>query len=125
IHTLQGRRNGPRTLLMSALDEGSADFIAELISGNHIASPAYAYGDAHEQELWREFQLAMDSTNTGAWLFQGDQTPPGRPADLGYWMGYKIAKAYYNHAADKRAAIRDILLYTDAGAFLRASRYSR
>jgi predicted Zn-dependent protease DUF2268 len=125
IHTLQGPRTGPRTLLASALDEGSADFLAELISGKHIINPAYTYGDAHESELWSEFKAAMDSTNMSAWMYQGDRAPPGRPADLGYWMGYKISKAYYDRASDKRAAVKDILLYTDAKAFLAASGYGR
>ena len=125
IHTLQGRRGGSRTLLSSALDEGSADFLAELISGKHIVNPAYAYGDAHELELWTEFKAAMDSSKTDAWLFQGDRAPPGKPADLGYWMGYKISKAYYDRAADKRAAVKEILLFTDPKAFLAASGYGR
>ena len=125
IHTLQGPRTGPRTLLVSALNEGSADFLAEVISGSHIINPAYTYGDAHERELWSEFKAMMDSTNTSAWMYQGDRAPPGRPADLGYWMGYKISKAYYDRAADKRAAVKEILTYTDAKAFLAASGYGR
>lgn len=123
VHTLQGKRAGTETLLAAALNEGSADFLAELVSGQHIQNPAYAYGDAHESELWAKFQLEMDGSNTSSWLYQGDQTPPGVPADLGYWMGYKISKAYYDKLADKKAAVRGILLYTDAKAFLAASGY--
>lgn len=67
----------------------------------------------------------MDSANTSAWLYQGDRAPPGKPADLGYWMGYKISKAYYEKATDKRAAVKDILRYKDAKAFLEASGYGR
>jgi len=125
IHTLQGPRSGPRTLLSSAINEGSADFLAELISGKHIINPAYTYGDAHERELWTEFSAAMDSANTSAWMYQGDRAPPGRPADLGYWMGYKISKAYYDRMSDKHAAVKEILLHTDAKAFLAASAYGR
>jgi uncharacterized protein YjaZ len=67
----------------------------------------------------------MDSTNTSAWMYQGDRAPPGRPADLGYWMGYKISKAYYDRTADKRAAVKEILLFRDPKAFLAASGYGR
>ena len=123
-HTLQGSRTGPRTLLAAALGEGSADFIAELISGSHIINPAYAYGDAREQELWTEFKAAMDSSDTSNWLYQGDRAT-GRPADLGYWMGYKIAKAYYIKATDKRAAVKEILRFPDPKAFLEASGYGK
>ena len=38
--------------------------------------------------------------------------------DLGYWVGYRIVKSYYQHAADKRRAIRDILEMSDPKAFL-------
>jgi hypothetical protein len=125
MHTLQGPRAGPRTLLAASLTEGSADFLAELVSGGHITNPAYGYGDAHEAELWSEFKTAMDSTNLSAWMYQGDRVPPGRPADLGYWMGYTISKAYYAKAADKKAAVKEILLFTDPKAFLAASGYRR
>lgn len=124
IHTLQGPRSGGATLLQAALNEGSADFLSELISGKRIINPAYAYGDAHEKALWEEFRAAMDSPNTSGWLGQGVNAAPGRPADLGYWMGYRISKAYYDRARDKRAAVKDILLFTDAKAFLAASQYS-
>ena len=125
IHSLQGRRSGRNTLLSQVLDEGSADFIAELISGQHLINPAYAYGTAHERELWTEFKAAMDSSDVSHWLYEGDRTPPGRPADLGYWMGYAISKAYYDGAADKHAAVKEILLYTDAKALLEKSAYGR
>lgn len=125
IHTIQGHRGGKMTLLSAALGEGSADFLSELISGKHMINPAYAYGDAHEAELWGKFKAQMDSSNTSDWLYQGDRAPPGVPADLGYWMGYKISKAYFEKAADKKAAVREILLFTDAKAFLQASGYGR
>ena len=124
VHTLQGRRQGRPTLLAAALGEGSADFIAELISGSHIINPAYAYGDANEAKLWSEFRSVMDSTDTSDWLYQGNRSID-RPADLGYWMGYKIAKTFYQRATDKHAAVREILLFTDPKKFLQASGYGR
>jgi hypothetical protein len=33
----------------------------------------------------------------------------GTPGDLGYWVGYRIAKAYYTRARDKRVAMRTLL----------------
>ena len=53
-----------------------------------------------------------------AWRFPGD-----RPGDLGYWMGYLIAKAYYERARDKAKAIREILTIRDFDRFLEASGY--
>jgi hypothetical protein len=50
--------------------------------------------------------------------------PPGeRTADLGYFVGYRIAESYYNTAADKRKAVQDILTMTDFAEILRKSGY--
>ena len=37
----------------------------------------------------------------------------------------QISKAYYDRAADKRAAVKEILLFTDPKVFLAASGYGR
>jgi hypothetical protein len=42
----------------------------------------------------------------------------------GYWVGYRIAKSYYQHAPDKRAAIRAMIQMTDAQAILASSRWN-
>lgn len=52
------------------------------------------------------------------WLFNGT---PEKPGDLGYWVGYRIAKTYYQRASDKRQAFREILEMTDPKAFLAKS----
>jgi uncharacterized protein YjaZ len=44
---------------------------------------------------------------------------------LGYWIGYRIAKAYYARAQDKQAAIHDMLNIDDARAFLDASGFEQ
>lgn len=63
----------------------------------------------------------MHGTDYAGWLYDGSQSPEGRPADLGYWMGYRIARGYYRRAADKAQAIRDMLRIRDFDAFLEAS----
>jgi hypothetical protein len=109
------------SLLALALLEGSASFLAELTSGVRGEAAAHEYGRAHERELWEEFRRVMRGTDTQGW-FQGD--PPGpRPADLGYFVGYRIAEAYYDRAPDKRQAIREILTTRDFEAFLARSGY--
>ncbi|MCI0625545.1 MAG: alpha/beta fold hydrolase [Acidobacteria bacterium] len=111
-----------RTLLAQSLMEGSADFIGELISGKHINKKAFEYGRAHEKELWAEFQGRMLGQRTEGWLYG---KPPGeRPSDLGYFIGYQIAKAYYDRVGDKRAAVRNIIRMRDYEAFLAASGYN-
>lgn len=111
-----------RTLLTAAIREGSADFIGELISGGQINPHLQEYGNAHERELWLEFEKEMLGTDRSNWLYQGDAAKD-RPADLGYYIGYKIAESFYKNAPDKKQAVHDILNVGDPKAFLEASRY--
>jgi uncharacterized protein YjaZ len=47
-----------------------------------------------------------------------------KPADLGYYVGYKICEAYYNQAKDKKQAVKDILTIQDYKQFLAKSGYA-
>lgn len=105
IHFEQHYEN--RTLLAHAFLEGSADFLGEMISGSQINNAAHEYGMAHEKELWQEFQPHFDDRTYFPWMY--GRPDDGRPADLGYFIGYRIAQAYYNRATDKAQAIRDII----------------
>jgi hypothetical protein len=111
-----------KNLLYQSLHEGSADFIAELISGGNINPHLHAYGNPREKQLWEEFKQEMDGTDFGKWLYNGVNIKD-RPADLGYYMGYKIVESYYNQMKDKRQAIKDILEIKDFTGFLKASLY--
>jgi tetratricopeptide (TPR) repeat protein len=112
-------------MLCQCLKEGSADFLGELSSGRLIARmrETHAWANARERELWEEFQKDMETNKTSRWLY-GSSGGNGRPVDLGYWMGYKISEAYYKNAADKKQAVRDMLLVKDCKEFLKASRYA-
>jgi hypothetical protein len=110
------------TLLRQSLVEGVADFVGELISGKHINAAAQAYGDPHEAELWCEFRGQMHGTDTSGWMYNAARSTD-RPADLGYYVGYRIAKAYHERAADKRRAVAEMLKIRDFDAFLAASGY--
>lgn len=115
---------GPdQTLLALALREGSAELIAYLTTGQHINRAAERYGLANEPELWSRFREEMHGREPGDWMFVRP-TNPDWPPDLGYWIGYRIVKGYYEQADDKRQAIVDIFGLTDFDAFLRASRYA-
>lgn len=111
------------SLLAIAIREGSADLLARLISGDHLNPRAHAYGVTHEQELWKQFQADMNGTATGDWMFRTPASPEW-PQDLGYFIGYRIAEAYYHRAKDKGQAIRDILSVTDYRALLGKSGYN-
>lgn len=109
------------SLLGQAIREGSADFLSELISGRHINQHVHEFADPREAELWQEFQQKMHGKDFAGWLYS---TTPGRPNDLGYWIGYKIVRSYYDRSSDKRQAIRDILEIKDFDAFLKKSGYA-
>lgn len=113
-----------RSLLRYALQEGVADFLtAQAVGCLATGADVYAYGDEHERELWAEFQEAMHGTDYSRWLHNG-LTSTDRPANLGYWMGYQIAEAYYQRTADKRQAVYDLLHIRDYDAFLSRSGYA-
>lgn len=114
------------TLLNQSIREGSADFVAELLTGKNFNAHLRTYGLANETALWNEFKLAMNGTDISRWLYNGGAAtlPDGRPADLGYFIGYRIAEAYWLRTTDKVSAFRSILRFTDPTAFLAASGYA-
>ncbi|MEO5860599.1 MAG: DUF2268 domain-containing putative Zn-dependent protease [Pyrinomonadaceae bacterium] len=117
-------QSGTQTLLARSINEGSADFIAERIAGSHINPHLHTYGNPIEKDLWLEFQKEMNGTEVSNWLYQGDAAKT-RPADLGYYVGYKIVESYYKNSPNKKQAVRDILQVNDFSAFLEASGYTR
>lgn len=124
IHTQQ--RGDAADVLAQSIAEGACDFMTELVMGNALQTVYIEYGKAHEKELKEDFKQVMFTTNYRNWLYNGGRAKT--VADLGYFMGYAICKSYYEHAADKRKAIKDIieLNYSDGAAvenFLQDSKY--
>lgn len=113
---------GEVSLLGKSISEGSASFIGELISGGNDSPQLHEYGDPREKQLWLEFKKEMNGNDASNWLYQGDKAKD-KPADLGYYVGYKIVESYYNKAKDKKQAIKDILEIKDFNAFFAASGY--
>lgn len=108
-------------VLKATLLEGGAEFIGELISGQvayrHLPTAVKGREAAFEAEFLGDLdKVAMGS----AWLYNHPGTAE-RPADLGYWVGYRITKSYYEKAKDKRQALRDIIELRDPKALLENS----
>lgn len=112
-------------LLYDCIKEGGADFIGQLTAGGQINAGIHAYGDAHEKELWVKFKNELCNESHGNWLYNYDSVKGEVPADLGYYIGYRIARAYYNHAGDKGQAVSDIIEMRDAVKFLEKSLYDQ
>jgi hypothetical protein len=109
------------TLLERSLIEGGAEFGTELILGQpaEVTSPPLrATTLGHEKEIESAFVADEDNTDLSKWL---DNSTLEKPGDLGYWVGYRIVKSYYQHAADKRRALREIIEMTDPKALLAKS----
>ncbi len=106
------------TLLERSLVEGAAEFVGEMISGG-VGNPGVApQAKGRETRIETAFLADIHSRDLSKWIDNGSLTTPG---DLGYWVGYRIVKAYYVHALDKRAAVRAIISMNDPDAFLAAS----
>lgn len=128
VHELvhyQQNNASDRSLLAQTLTEGVADFVTyKAIGCVPTARATYTFGEANEFRLWREFQQEMHGTDYSKWLYNGN-TVKDRPSQLGYWMGYQIAEAYYDRAPNKRRALHELLNITDYRALLEKSGYGR
>ncbi len=109
VHTQQFNRKRSN-LLTAVLTEGIADFITLEFLNLNINQKIFQYGATHECTLWKAFEedLKNHPKDHRRWLYQGNKVKD-RPADLGYFIGYKIAKAYYEKQSDKRKAIRTLM----------------
>ncbi|HEX2188495.1 MAG TPA: hypothetical protein VHG51_06325, partial [Longimicrobiaceae bacterium] len=113
-----------RTLLAAALREGGADFVAELVRPRRTVPYYRAWGAAHEPEVWEIFAAEMHQQDWRGWLGNNATATESWPADLGYFVGHRIAQGYYERAADKEAALRALLRLDDPDAILRESGYA-
>ena len=122
VHFQRTRSEFPHSLLGKCLAEGSADFIGELISGDVNNRYLYDYAVTHEKILWRDFKNDMSANDLSRWIYNLGAIKD-RPADLGYFIGYKICESYYRHMRNKTKAVKDIIEMKDFENFLRMSRY--
>lgn len=113
------------TLLSQCLREGAAEFLGKMISGGVINPGIHEYGQNHEVQLWARFDAEKTGHQITSWLYQGTKAQ-GEPADLGYFIGAQICRAYLGRTADKRRAIYDIInrAVIDPESFLAASGYA-
>ena len=140
VHTFQhDPKNAHRSpLLAEALNEGSADFIAALVTGQTPEPSRATWAQPREGELWRMFRADMLATSPDAakrspsaasaathrWVENYGSAPPGWPYEVGYWVGMRVWQSYYDASVDKHAAIRDMLTWDDPELVLKKSRYT-
>ena len=107
----------PSVLEMSLI-EGIADLAAELTSGKTGYANLAEQVPGHEKEIETAFLADQDKTDLSDWLYN---STADKQNDVGYWVGYRIAKAYYQRAADKKQAFKDLVEMTDPKAILAKS----
>ncbi len=114
--------NNPKpTLLQASLIEGAAEFTAQLISGapGEVWSPQMR---SHTAGRWKtiesQFASQEHQTDLSQWI---DNSTMSTQGDLGYWVGYRIVEPYYDRAANKKTALREIIQMNHPQAFLKKS----
>ncbi|NRA69661.1 MAG: hypothetical protein HRU24_01465 [Gammaproteobacteria bacterium] len=127
VHVYQFRafneQVGEITLLHQALIEGVADFIANLILGKitNSENDRHYYGLKNEALIWAEFKAVMLGHEFKPWMYGSGKDD--RPNDLGYWLGKRIAKAYYEKSDNKNQALQTLLYLDDPESILLTSGY--
>lgn len=121
VHAQQDGLREDTFLLKHAIQEGMADFIGELISGSTANAFLIEWAKGKEKKIWTEFKKEMYLNRYRNWIANSSQERPDWPADLGYWVGYQICKAYFEQAADKHKAVYDMLHLRDYTNFLAES----
>jgi hypothetical protein len=115
VHTQQ--QESRNSLAARVAYEGVAEFVAERATNHRPPLKLYAYGAAHQNAVRARFRADMAKTDWDDWLYNSDRNVFG-VSDMGYFVGYEIARGFYESAHDKRAAIRAMiqLSYGDEAA---------
>lgn len=122
IHYQQKGMSRDTTLLRAVMVEGMADFIGELISGKGANERLQVWAKGREKQIWADFKKDMYLNKANHWIANSDEETADKPADLGYWIGYYICKAYYQNSTDKKKAINDMLNVKDYRQFYTLSK---
>ncbi|MFN2439612.1 MAG: DUF2268 domain-containing putative Zn-dependent protease, partial [Chitinophagaceae bacterium] len=107
-------------LASAILREGIPEFIAELIYPYGENGDHFSYGLQHEPELKEKLKKELWQKDKIFWIYNSASNTT-IPKDLGYFMGYSIAKQYFlNNNADDDA-IKDIIEIKDIKRFIEKS----
>ncbi|MBJ6766179.1 hypothetical protein JGU66_35970 [Myxococcaceae bacterium JPH2] len=115
VHTQQ--RDMADVLASRVAYEGVAEFVAEQVTGKRPALEMYRYGPAHADAIRAHFVAQMDGASLKDWLYNAPTNTFG-VSDVGYYVGYEIARRYHEKAPDKRVALREMIQldYADVAA---------
>tara|TARA_A100001037_G_scaffold44968_1_gene36115 strand:+ start:2957 stop:3385 length:429 start_codon:yes stop_codon:yes gene_type:complete len=111
-----------QSLLARSVREGVAVYVTELVTGRDTQTAPMGYGRLHEAALWEKFQSVIGGNDASAWLSNGTSAVD-RPAELGYFIGSQICKAYARRVGKRDETIRSFLEAEDLVAIYRESGY--
>lgn len=113
VHSQQ--KGLPKTLLDRSIMEGSADFVAELVTGLEPANlrAPMRLTVSQKQDVWQRFQREMMGNDVRNWLYNADRGTKTWPSDLGYWIGYEVCRKLYRAALDKSRVLAEIIEVTN------------
>ena len=123
IHFQQGGMKKDSITLGYVIEEGMADFIGELISGDTANRKIFEWAKGKEKKIWADFKKDMYFDRYNNWITNYDTASKDSYPDLGYWIGYEICKSYYENTKDKKQAIYDMLHIQDYRKFLTDSKW--
>lgn len=117
------------TLLGKVIREGVCDYLVELVSDTKALSKGrlttidYLNDPKNLKPILSEFERDMYAKNLSNWMYNGGRIKD-RPSDLGYALGYKICKSYYEKSNDKKVALFELLNTNDFRKILLGSQYA-
>ena len=96
-------------VLGKIIHEGVCDFLVELCSGEVREDDKIAYLNQAENRKFiaDEFRKDRYGDDLSSWMYNGDIQD--RPVDIGYTLGYKVCKSYYENSPDKQEAVYTLL----------------
>jgi hypothetical protein len=107
VHTQQ-KTALEANLLTQCLREGVAEFIAEKATKQISKAPAIIYGNANKNKVTQQFLKEMFNGYYRYWLWSNYENK-FKTRDLGYFLGYDMAKHYYEKTENKQAAIKTLI----------------
>lgn len=123
IHFQQNGIKRDTITLGYAINEGMADFLGELISGDTPNRKIFDWAKGKEKKIWNDFKEDMYYNRYNKWIANYNTATEKSYPDLGYWVGYEICKSYYENNKNKKKAIYDMLHIRDYRKFLEDSKW--
>lgn len=107
IHTQQNEM--VHELLPLVLYEGIAEFVAVKATGQKSPWKAFTYGPQNEDFIVERLERDLFIPNSvNNWLWNSDKNEFGT-SEVGYFVGFRIAKIYYEQSSNKKAAIKNLI----------------